>query len=79
MFDGYDAEGKVHVNWGWDGSYDGYYDMFILDPSAYKFSNNQEAVINIVPDKSSSTLSADIALNEAGTLALKLDADKIFG
>lgn len=79
VFDGYDAEGKVHVNWGWDGSYDGYYDMFILDPSAYKFSNNQEAVINIVPDKSSSTLSADIALNEAGTLALKLDADKLFG
>ena len=79
VFDGYDAEGKVHVNWGWDGSYDGYYDMFILDPSAYKFSNNQEAVINIVPDKSSSTLSADIALTEAGTLASHLDADKIFG
>ncbi len=26
VLDGYDAEGKVHVNWGWDGNYDGYYD-----------------------------------------------------
>ena len=78
VLDGYDADGKVHVNWGWNGSYDGYYEMFVLDPSAYKFSSNQEAVINIVPDKTSSTLSDNITLTEAGTLANHFSADKIF-
>lgn len=31
--DGYDAEsGKFHFNWGWNGMYDGYYDMSSLEP-----------------------------------------------
>lgn len=32
VLDGIDAEGKVHVNWGWSGSCDGYYDLFLLSP-----------------------------------------------
>lgn len=78
VLDGYDAEGKVHVNWGWDGNYDGYYDINILDPQAYKFSSNQEAVINITPDKTSSTLKGSIALEAAGTLAAQIEADKFY-
>ena len=30
IFDGYDEEGRVHVNWGWNGSFDGYYDINTL-------------------------------------------------
>lgn len=33
VFDGIDAEGKVHVNWGWNGSADGYYDFNNLAPN----------------------------------------------
>ena len=33
VFDGIDAEGKVHVNWGWNGSGDGYYDFNNLAPT----------------------------------------------
>lgn len=32
VFDGIDTEGRVHVNWGWGGECDGYYDMFLLQP-----------------------------------------------
>ena len=32
IFDGYDADGRVHVNWGWKGLADGYYDISLLNP-----------------------------------------------
>ena len=25
ILDGYDEDGKFHINWGWGGSYDGYF------------------------------------------------------
>lgn len=31
VLDGYDASGKVHVNWGWNGSMDGYFDIGSLN------------------------------------------------
>ncbi|MGM9700967.1 MAG: C10 family peptidase [Prevotella sp.] len=31
VFDGYDADGKVHVNWGWGGYADGYFDVATLN------------------------------------------------
>lgn len=35
VFDGLDEEGLVHVNWGWNGWADGFYDMFNLKPSIH--------------------------------------------
>jgi hypothetical protein len=32
VFDGYDAADMVHVNWGWGGSNNGYFEVFELDP-----------------------------------------------
>lgn len=31
VFDGYDARGNVHVNWGWDGQQDGFFDITSLN------------------------------------------------
>lgn len=31
VFDGYDAKGFVHVNWGWNGDYNGYFDIGSLN------------------------------------------------
>lgn len=47
VFDGYNAEGFVHVNWGWDGSYDGYYDVALLNPEGYEYSSGQQMVVGI--------------------------------
>ncbi|WP_036879166.1 C10 family peptidase [Xylanibacter oryzae] len=45
VFDGYDANGNVHVNWGWNGLADGYYDITLLNPNItgydIKFSEYQ--------------------------------------
>ena len=32
VLDGYDAEGTVHVNWGWGGVSNGYFELLSLDP-----------------------------------------------
>lgn len=47
VFCGYDAQGRVWVNWGWEGSDDGYYDVALLDPESYSFSSYQDMVIGI--------------------------------
>lgn len=53
VFDGYDEDGMVHVNWGWDGEYDGYFDINILN-SGYmgmSFTDLQSMTMGIgVPD-----------------------------
>lgn len=46
VLDGYDATGKVHVNWGWGGQGDGYFDIAKLDG----YSQMQDMVIVRKPD-----------------------------
>lgn len=48
VLDGYDATGKVHINWGWRGSDDGYYDIDLLD-GENDYCNSQSMVIGIIP------------------------------
>ena len=51
IVDGYNKEG-YHVNWGWDGWFNGYYALDALTPNdAQDFSYNNGMVINMVPDK----------------------------
>jgi len=51
VIDGYDNTGKFHINWGWNGSYDGYYSLNALNPDNYDFNHNNYILINIKPDK----------------------------
>lgn len=52
VFDGYDSNDYVHVNWGWEGSCDGYYAITVLDPdgTGYVYSESQEMILGIRPD-----------------------------
>lgn len=34
VFDGYDAQDMVHVNWGWGGANNGYFEVISLNPSS---------------------------------------------
>ena len=49
--DGYDNNGKFHINWGWGGTSDGYFGISALNPSALGtgggaggFNTNQQAL-----------------------------------
>ncbi|MFB6317180.1 thiol protease/hemagglutinin PrtT [Saccharicrinis sp. FJH54] len=45
--DGYDNNDYFHVNWGWNGKYNGYYSIDNLNPSGYRFDNNQSVIVGI--------------------------------
>ena len=50
--DGYEAVGELyhyHMNWGWGGSYNGYYYLDDLTPGSHYYSNNQKAVFELYP------------------------------
>ncbi len=61
VIDGSDADGLYHVNWGWAGQCDGYFDISLLDPqnpgigggssAAGGYTRNQGMVIRIKPEK----------------------------
>ena len=57
ILDGYDTNGLYHVNWGWGGYCDGYYDMNLMDPinygpSGYEggYTFKQDAILGVKPD-----------------------------
>lgn len=48
VIDGYNAEGLVHVNWGWGpNGGNGFYDITLLNPSGYQFSIGQNMLLGI--------------------------------
>lgn len=52
VIDGYSSLG-YHINWGWDGQYNGYFTLDDLTPNEYQtFSDYTGMVLNITPDKS---------------------------
>lgn len=51
IIDGYDSNGFVHVNWGWGGDFDAFYDIAILDATpAMSFTDAQAMIVGIEPD-----------------------------
>ena len=52
VIDGYDADGLVHVNWGWNGQENGYYDIALLNPGKYGFDEYQDMIIGYQPRRS---------------------------
>lgn len=50
VMDGYDTDDKFHLNWGWGGYADGYFEVNNLNPgSTYTFNDTQSAIIKIKP------------------------------
>ena len=50
IVDGYQSGNYYHFNWGWSGSYDGYFYTNAMNPGGSNFNLAQELVINAVPD-----------------------------
>lgn len=47
--DGVDIQGMYHVNWGWSGSMNGYFNINNLAPGSNDFTKNQGAIFGIKP------------------------------
>ena len=51
--DGYQDTSYFHFNWGWGGSYDGYFLLDNLRPGGSDFTLDHELIINFYPDSTS--------------------------
>ena len=52
--DGYqNSTDKFHFNWGWGGKSDGYFELGVLNPDGDNFSEYEDCVLGLVPDKTS--------------------------
>jgi hypothetical protein len=64
IIDGYDSNGKFHINWGWAGSHDGWYFLNNFNYSGERrWNDNQYIHINIMPDRGGVPLPYEMALN----------------
>ncbi len=49
VLDGYQASNHFHVNWGWGGSYDGYFYLNSLNPGSRNYTSGQRAIVGMIP------------------------------
>ena len=49
VFDGYSDSTRYHINWGWGGSYDGYFTISNLSPGGSNFRLAHEVIVNAIP------------------------------
>ena len=56
VLNGYDSSGNIYINWGWEGNFDGYFDIDLLNPSTHQF-NSAQGMIVIIPSFGMHTLS----------------------
>lgn len=73
VFDGYNAEGQVSVNWGWAGDDDGYYYVSQLNPEYYHWNYGQDMVIGVKSNKHSLMRSEQVSMEQAGQLRQLLE------
>lgn len=79
--DGYDDEGRFHINWGWGGRFDGFYALTALsnhdDLGNFEYNSGHAAVIEIYPDPVTPAIPVtDVSLNKS-TLTLRIGTQEI--
>lgn len=51
IIDGYDENGLVHVNWGWYGVENGYFDIALLNVFQYTYDDWQAMYVGLYPNR----------------------------
>jgi len=68
--DGYQGNDYFHFNWGWSGSFNGYFYLDNLNPGGNNFTEGQGAIVGIIPtgDYPYYCASTDTLTANAGTI-----------
>lgn len=70
VVDGYDESGRFHFNWGWKGDRNCYCYVSYLKPegSRYDFTDTQNLIVNLVPDRTGTSTGHDNIIFYGATL-----------
>lgn len=81
VIDGYDSNGFLHVNWGWNGKADGYYDVGLFNPDGGFYSGLQYFSSFIPADGQAQPFDKPLAIlypiDEQGKSGVFLDAEEM--
>jgi len=78
--DGYDNSGRFHFNWGWGGSYNGYFVSSSLNPGSGStlLNQNQRIIVDIKPN-AGGTVPYDLILyNRFSTFVSSVQSNELF-
>lgn len=86
VIDGYKADGKVHVNWGWGGYQDGDFDIGILTPkNSGDYSYYQDMIVGIQPEQQGAWMShltlyygSQLTIEEFNKKAIRMGEAKVW-
>ena len=71
VIDGYNSSGEMHINWGWNGVLDGYYDLSSID-----YPYQQSMVCDIEPSADQPIPDVYLTLDMGGDGVVKLLAER---
>jgi len=81
--DGYDGNGYYHINWGWNGTSDGYFLLSVLDPkeqgiggTTSGYNQDQAALIGAVPNETLVRLTTQKIIFTSDTVFPRTQSDK---
>ena len=78
VLDGCDANGLVHINWGWGPTGgNGYFDITLLNPPGYSFSVGQELIMGIAKPEVTISYASQIVSDYEFTIASTLKSGGI--
>ena len=73
VFDGIDENDMIHIDWGWSGAYNGYFDMTYMTPAGIgtgggtgTYNVGQAIIVNIAPSAENDVNNAEPGLVEFG-------------
>lgn len=69
VLDGYRADGKVHINWGWDGNENGWFDLPTLNVGSYSFNTYQHMIIGMRGQADVAGKEQTVTVSAPGTLS----------
>lgn len=89
LCDGIDENGLFHINWGWNGHYNGYYDLAILNPNTTTevgssetndgYSKDNYIIYGIVPDNGvADAIDRSTVIDAVGVSYVKSENNKFF-
>lgn len=88
LCDGIDENGLFHINWGWDGRYNGYFDLALLNPNTTTeagsssttdgYSKNNYIVYGIQPDNGIVDTKEETAIVDAVSVKYQITNGKVY-
>lgn len=65
VMDGYNSNGLIHFNWGWNGSSNGFFNISPTASDKHNYANNQACAFDMIPDRDGTSNYTDLVMTSS--------------